>query len=300
MLFFTYFHPHGRVLWLPFKWNVLFIAVNMYRIFKTVFEHYLASQMSPDILHLRHDHFQVIELNDFAKLVNIGEIEELEIGDVLFEQGEAHPFVRVVIEGELDVLRDGVLTYSLEDGNFISESGMHAGLMLPGSVEASGTVIATRASSTTGKIRCIKWERADLVKLLQKCKPLSRSFQSVLSWDVVSKLKSQRLLLAEGAINSPGRWTGKRMDQSYFRYLAILHNIIARKRDLHANKEELQMYRTIHHIDDEHHKQALETCGWTTEEFDTGKEGISNLDNDDDWSTNKNLQEKLLHFLNLA
>ena len=28
MLFFTYFHPHGKVLWLPFRWNCLFILIN--------------------------------------------------------------------------------------------------------------------------------------------------------------------------------------------------------------------------------------------------------------------------------
>ena len=28
MLAFTYFHPHGKVLWLPFRWNALFIVIN--------------------------------------------------------------------------------------------------------------------------------------------------------------------------------------------------------------------------------------------------------------------------------
>ena len=34
MLFFTYYHPHGKVLWLPFRWNMLFIGINAYMIGK--------------------------------------------------------------------------------------------------------------------------------------------------------------------------------------------------------------------------------------------------------------------------
>ena len=44
MLLFTYFHPHGRVLWLPFKWNLLFILINSYRIGKVFLDRYLRDQ----------------------------------------------------------------------------------------------------------------------------------------------------------------------------------------------------------------------------------------------------------------
>ena len=36
MLGFTYFHPHGKVLWLPFRWNALFIVINTAQIIRTL------------------------------------------------------------------------------------------------------------------------------------------------------------------------------------------------------------------------------------------------------------------------
>lgn len=53
MLVFTYFHPHGRVLWLPFKWNALFIAINSYRIGKVFWDRYMAEQLSEEMIHTR-------------------------------------------------------------------------------------------------------------------------------------------------------------------------------------------------------------------------------------------------------
>jgi hypothetical protein len=121
ILVFSYFHPHGRPLWLPFQWNVLFIAVNSYRVGKALYDQYRATRLSNEYLKLHHDHFHVIELVDFAKLMNLGEKEVFQPGEVVVDQGELNIYLRLVMEGELDVFRDGHRTYSLEEGNFISE-----------------------------------------------------------------------------------------------------------------------------------------------------------------------------------
>jgi hypothetical protein len=67
-------------------------------------------------------------------------------------------------------------------------------------------------------------------------------------------------------------WTKKRNEQNEDRYAGILHNIV-----LHPEKvgnlkrrRELDHYRKIHHIDDEHHAIALQKCGWTTQEYGKG------------------------------
>ena len=86
MLFFTYFHPHGRVLWLPFKWNVLFILINSYRIGKVFLDRYLAEQLSPQMIQLRNDHFYIMDPPDFARLVRCGNLETFKAGDVLVSQ----------------------------------------------------------------------------------------------------------------------------------------------------------------------------------------------------------------------
>ena len=86
MLLFTYFHPHGRVLWLPFKWNLLFILINSYRIGKVFLDRYLAEQLSPQMIQIRNDHFYILDPPDFARLVRVGKLEAVKAGDVLVSQ----------------------------------------------------------------------------------------------------------------------------------------------------------------------------------------------------------------------
>ena len=75
MLVFSYFHPHGRVLWLPFKWNLMFIAINGYRVMKVHLDRYLAEHLSPTLLQMYEHHFYVMDKVDFARLVRLGTLE---------------------------------------------------------------------------------------------------------------------------------------------------------------------------------------------------------------------------------
>jgi hypothetical protein len=165
-------------------------------------------------------------------------------------------------------VRDGVPTYHLEEGSFVSEAGLHAGLMLRGKVESCCAIVANEPS------KVIMWERSELMDLLQREKMLRRSLKAALSWDIVRKLKGQREMLALRKIADPELWTQKRNEQNHHRYASILQNMLRHPQYLQQRKDELVKYRMIHHIDDEHHRMALERCGWTPEEFEAGfKEG---------------------------
>lgn len=271
MLFFTYFHPHGRVLWLPFKWNMLFIALNSYRIGKVMYENYLSEQIPKDLKEFRDAHLPLVEQTDFAKIVSIGTIEHFEPGEIILDQDEMSPHVRLIIDGEVDVFRDGTITYSLEEGNFISEAGMHAGLELVGNVK-SCALIKSKKSKKTGRrqVRCIKWDRTELMELCSQNATLCRSLQFALSWDIVRKLKAQRMFLLNNRIDNPALWTLKRTEQSDNRYKNILRNILDHHGHLIGHKNNLKKYREIHQIDNDHHLRALKECGWTSEEYDMG------------------------------
>jgi hypothetical protein len=110
MLFFTYWHPHGRVLWLPFKWNVLFIAINSYRIGKVYQDRYMAERLSPEMLALREKNFYLMDPVDFSKLVRLGTIQEYSEGDIIVDQDESCRYVRMMLDGTCNVLRDGQIT----------------------------------------------------------------------------------------------------------------------------------------------------------------------------------------------
>lgn len=127
-----------------------------------------------------------------------------------YTQGEANPKIRLIPDWELEVLRDGILTYVLEKGNFASEAGLHSGLLLGGSVEACGTLVVgppfDRAGHNNARrrvknhVRCLAWDRDALMALLRRDRALRASLQAALSWDVVRKLKMQRDLITAGRV----------------------------------------------------------------------------------------------------
>lgn len=245
MLFFTYFHPHGRILWLPFQWNALFIVINGYRIGKSLYYKYVGHLMSEDKKRVKDEYFQIMDMSDFAKLCSIAEEETFREGEMVVFQGQKNPFIRMVIEGELDVLRDGVKTYSLGEGNFITEAGLHAGLFLTGTVESCCTIVASRDGQKK-KAKCLKWDRTELINLLHQNNGLRRSLKAVLSWDIVRKLKAQRQTIAESKVEDPEFWTQKRQEQSEDRYASILQNMLQNPEYFKKRKDALDHYRMMH------------------------------------------------------
>jgi CRP-like cAMP-binding protein len=277
MLVFTYFHPHGKVLWLPFRWNVLFIGLNSWRVAKVHWDRYWSNHLMAETKcrSVYDHHFYVMEKTDFARMVRLGTLETYKKGDVVVWQGQDNRYVRLVLNGDLQVDRDGQVTYTLHEGQFISESGLHAGLGLRGSVESCCTVTA---ESDDVEVLC--WDRTELMRLLELNKSIERALKAVMSWDIVSKLKSQRALLASGRIDNVEFWTQKRREQTLSRYTAILHNMLAHPDYLNKRKEQLAKYRDIHHIEMSEHVSALKDMNWTVAEFEAGvKEGQLNEDN---------------------
>ena len=259
MLFFTYFHPHGRILWLPFQWNVLFILINGYRIGLSLYYEHMGNLMSDDKKRVKDDYFEIMDMRDFAKLFSIAEEETYNEGEMVVFQGKKNRYVRMVIEGELDVLRDGVKTYSLVEGNFVTEAGLHAGLFLTGTIESCCTIVAQRNNDNDNdsnnidgqtrqpkKSRCLRWDRTELINLLKQNNGLRRSLKAVLSWDIVRKLKGQRQTIAESKVDDPEFWTQKRQEQSEDRYAAILQNMLQNPDYFKKRKNALDHYRMIH------------------------------------------------------
>jgi CRP-like cAMP-binding protein len=274
MLVFTYFHPHGRVLWLPFRWNVLFIGLNAWRVAKVYLERMLSDQLIESFSRIYDHHFYVMAKSDFARLVRLGVVEQFRKGEVVIQQGHDNRYVRLVLKGDLQVDRDGQVTYLLHEGQFISESGLHAGLGLRGSVSSCCTV-----SASTDDVELLRWDRTELMRMLELHKPIERALRAVMSFDIISKLKSQRELLASGKITDPELWTEKRREQTRSRYKAILRNMLSHPDYLNKRKDRLAKYREIHHIQMSEHLLALEEIGWTSQEFEAGvKEGQTDED----------------------
>eukprot|EP00588_Corethron_pennatum_P017855 CAMPEP_0194306216 /NCGR_PEP_ID=MMETSP0171-20130528/3445_1 /TAXON_ID=218684 /ORGANISM="Corethron pennatum, Strain L29A3" /LENGTH=454 /DNA_ID=CAMNT_0039057955 /DNA_START=242 /DNA_END=1606 /DNA_ORIENTATION=+ len=286
MLFFTYFHPHGRVLWLPFRWNALFILINTVYIAKVMMERAEADRLTDSERAFHHDHLSVVDIVDFAKLLKMGRYERFGPGQEVVTQGTPNRYVRLVVEGELDVYHDGRRTYTLRPGNFMCETGLHAGLKITGPVEASATVQSRRYNDD---VVTVTWDRTALIRRLEHEQSLDRTFRAALNYDIVSKLERQKRSHVQDEMCEEHLLAAER-------YTAILkhrlecvgdaddfrgsYDFVRRKRGAGGgglsdhDREEMFQYRTIHGIGNDEHQEALQKCGWTPEEFQRGHQGV--------------------------
>jgi CRP-like cAMP-binding protein len=261
---FTYNHPHGRVLWLPFRWNLLFIAINVVQITKLLTEEARALLLSDEHKTIREQHLPDMSPTDFARLLTIAEPVRYEPGDVLLRQGEMNHHMSLVCEGEISCLMDGEKTYTINAGNFIAEAALHAGASVKEAVAVSSTLVATKPTT------CLKMHRTELIELIDGSDSLKKSLQNALSWDIINKLKHQRHALTTSTTitENTKRWTSKRNSQTEERYIALLVALLGNRSVVSEDHfAVVNKYRHIHIIDDHTHEQALARCGWKPEEF---------------------------------
>lgn len=128
---------------------------------------------------------------------------------------------------------------------------------------------------------------------------LCNALKTALSWDIVRKLKMQRHMLTEGRVKDPTSWSKKREDQGISRYASILQNMLRHPEEFSDMCDVLTKYRRIHRIDDVDHMRALAKCGWTEEEFQSGKKKMIVEEEDDDipWRGVKRYSSKLVRSL---
>ena len=124
----------------------------------------------------------------------------------------ASDFLAVCASEEFDFARAD----SIKQGNFVTEAGLHAGLLLDGSIEASCTIVAKDEQKT----KCLRWNRTELVELLKRESGLRRAFKAILSWDIVRKLKGQRQTITDHLLDQE-LWTMKRKEQKFIKFIVL-------------------------------------------------------------------------------
>jgi len=283
ILVFSNFQPTWqKPVWFPLKYNILFITVNCYRIWCTLSDQYSAEEMSEEYKRYHCDYFPNMELVDFYKLVRLGEMETFQEEEVVLQQGQLNEYLRFVIDGELSVIRDGHLVEIFKEGNFISEHGLHAGVKLTGSIKSSATIVPRTAT-----VKCMRWNRTQLIPLLESNKRMWGSFQSTMLLDAVKRLKCQRQLVLRRTLR-----TGSDTPEDTVIYLQMkgeahysnilekyLHQLMENDGNIAADVKKatknLEQYRNIHHINYAYHLQALRQFGWTEAEFKAGQKNES-------------------------
>ena len=108
-LVFTYFHPTGRPLWLPFGWNVVFMLINVTQIYRILQDCSEAKKLPPQALELWRSVFAAHGLSDveFSKLLAAGTWTTFRKGTTLQEEGQPSNSVFIIVHGGADVLVRG-------------------------------------------------------------------------------------------------------------------------------------------------------------------------------------------------
>jgi hypothetical protein len=102
-MFFTYFHPHGRPLWLPFGWNMVFVIINLLHILHYLWEDYKANNLRDEEEELMNLVFDCTGISkvDFLKLVRSGKWEEYPLGHEIIHEGEQNSKIFLISRGQV-------------------------------------------------------------------------------------------------------------------------------------------------------------------------------------------------------
>lgn len=258
---FTYFHPHGRVLWLPFGWNVAFIIINLLHIFYYLYEESQASNLTEEERDLMNSVFDCTGISsvDFLKLVRAGRWEELPVGHYITKEGNANSKVHLISRGRANVTVRGENVYVLEAFSFIGEMGLHVGLHISTPLISSATV------SVLEPVRVLSWSRATLIELLEQNPSLEHSIQAAITADLVRKLKANTFVHHEE--NS----LGQLLEKSNLEYANLLRYVVQKGEVSNHERNILHRYRNIHYIKQEVHDKLLAQLGWHQKEFALGR-----------------------------
>ena len=94
-----------------------------------------------------------------------------------------------------------------------------------GTVESCCSVKAA-----TEDVELIRWDRTELMRLLELNPSIKRTMKAVMAWDIVSKLKSQRVLLASGKVREENTQTSQKKKYRLSRIkIVVLLRTIASK-----------------------------------------------------------------------
>jgi len=257
MAVFNFYHPYGRPLILPFRWNLLFIAVNSVWIgilLKNEWDSQHLNALENEIYDLS---FQStgMDVRHFTKLLRAGQMEIYKPGEYITRQGEMTSQVRIIVSGDAKILVGGKEVYQTEPGNFISELGLHAGIRFADQVSTASTVAITHAI-------CWAWSRGSLIDLLEsEPHKIGSYFQSALSADLLKKM-SHNIDLGKGYSD---------MD-----YRSLLLTYLKYGRITNHDKNMFKRYRRIHNIGEEQHEAAIESLGISRDEWEAHDPAVLN------------------------
>lgn len=170
-----YFYANG--LYPPIAWNALFLAINIYQVYRLLLER-RPVQLDENDERLYHLAFRALKPREFVKLLAAGERRTADAGSELVAQGSKLDNLLVVESGNAEVRVDGRAVAELGPGHFVGEMSYLTG---------DETSAAVRAGE---ELRYVCWPREQLDRVLTDSPDIRGALQTLIGTDLVRKLRA--------------------------------------------------------------------------------------------------------------
>jgi hypothetical protein len=120
-IFFQYYRD--KPLWIPIKWNALFLAINLFMIGKIIRERNLASRLSAEQMRIYSDVFDTTGMTDvgYYYLISCAERRVVRKGEKIISQNETNEHLSLIVKGSMDILRESEKVNSVKAEQFCGE-----------------------------------------------------------------------------------------------------------------------------------------------------------------------------------
>jgi hypothetical protein len=160
----------------PIWWNSLFVAINLYQLYRLLLERRPVT-LTLEQQRLYRLGFDRLSARDFLRLLQQARWESCASETVLVEQGGTLDRLTVLAVGAARVEVGGRIVSGLGPGQFVGEMSY-----------ISGEPACARVLASAGS-RCVHWPRTDLERLLGDRPDLRAALQGIIGTDLASKLR---------------------------------------------------------------------------------------------------------------
>lgn len=181
---FQYFRP--QPLWLPLRWNAVFIVINAAWIESIARERWLAHRLTDEEAELRRAVFADVPLIPFRRLLQAGSWTTVQDGERLCTEGEPVTRMFVITAGVASVCKDKCRFAYVGPGQMVGEIAMQQRLL--GQQQPASATVTARGE---GGLRAFVWDARKLESILQQDKVTSSAFAASVTTNVARKLVDQ-------------------------------------------------------------------------------------------------------------
>lgn len=197
-ILFQYYRPIP--LWIPIKWNALFLLINVGMLSQLYRDKSLAQGMKQEEKEIFADVFRPSGMKDveYLKLLTIAKRLEIKKGENIISPERDNNSLYLIISGDMDIIRDQKVVNRLETNQFCGEMSYlqwnnEVRKLTAGGDEVDPNKVHVRGLAdvvASKDLVLYQWDFMDLYELFERDPKFASAMERVLSQDLNNKLKT--------------------------------------------------------------------------------------------------------------